>query len=257
MKPIACITGASSGIGRATAIVLAENGFDLVLCGRRQDRLKSLVSEVGPKAETRTLLFDVRNREAVTKAFASLDGRFREISLLINNAGNAHGLSEVHNGNLDDYDAMIDGNVKGLLYVSHAVIPGMVERRIGQVVNISSVAGKMTYPNGAVYCASKKGVEAISEGMRMDLAKYGIRVTNIAPGAVETEFSLVRYKGDKEKSTKVYEGYKALDAKDIANAIAFAVTAPLHVNIADMTIYPSVQAAPGMMFKEAWPPGKK
>jgi NADP-dependent 3-hydroxy acid dehydrogenase YdfG len=246
---IAFITGASSGIGRATAIALAEKGYDLVVCGRRQERLDELCEELQKKVRTHSLLFDVRDKEAVKRAISSLPKVMHSVDVLINNAGNAHGLAAFHEANVNDWDNMIDGNVKGLLYVSHAIVPGMVERRRGHIVNISSVAGKQTYANGAVYCASKKAVEAISEGMRLDLTQHGIRITNIAPGAVETEFSVVRFKGDHERAAKIYEGYKALTPKDVADAIIFAVTAPVHITIADMTIYPSAQSAPTVVHK--------
>lgn len=246
--PLACITGASSGIGRATALAMAKRGYDLVLCGRRQERLEA-AAKASPNVKHHILPFDVRDRAAVEAAFASLPVAFRGVDVLINNAGNAHGLGAVNEGNPDDWDAMIDGNVQGLLYVSRAILPGMVARKSGHIVNISSVAGKQVYPGGAVYCASKHAVEAISEGMRLDLTQHGIKVTNIAPGLVETEFSLVRFKGDAAKADKVYQGYKALQAEDVAEAIAWAVSAPQHVTVADMTLYAAAQAAPTVVYK--------
>jgi NADP-dependent 3-hydroxy acid dehydrogenase YdfG len=246
--PIACITGASSGIGRATALALAQRGYDLILCGRRQQRLEA-VAAACPSAQHHLLVFDVRDRAAVEAAFAGLPAAFSAVDVLVNNAGNAHGMGAVHEGNPDDWDAMIDGNVQGLLYVSRAILPGMVARKRGHVVNISSVAGKQVYAGGAVYCASKHAVEAISEGMRLDLTQHGIKVTNIAPGLVETEFSLVRFKGDAAKADKVYQGYKALQAEDIAEAIAWSVSAPAHVTVADMTLYAAAQAAPTVVYK--------
>ncbi|ODT57357.1 MAG: NAD(P)-dependent oxidoreductase, partial [Paludibacter sp. SCN 50-10] len=168
---------------------------------------------------------------------------------LVNSAGNAHGLSPIQTGDTDDWDAMMDGNVKGLLYVSRAIIPGMIERKKGHIINLSSVAGKQTYANGVVYCASKKAVEAISEGMRLDLTEQGIKVTNIAPGAVETEFSEVRFKGDKERAKKVYEGYEPLIAEDIADLIAYVVNVPERVTIADVTVYPKAQSAPSTIYR--------
>lgn len=250
MSRIALITGASSGIGKATAEAFANVGIDLILCGRRQDRLDELATELAQYVKTTTLLFDVRDYVAVSQAIRALPEDWKAIDILVNNAGNAHGLSAIQDGDVADWDAMIDGNVQGLLYVSKAVIPGMVERGRGHIVNLSSVAGKQTYANGAVYCASKKAVEAISEGMRLDLTQYGIKVTNIAPGAVETEFSLVRFKGDENRAAKVYEGFDPLLAEDIANAIVYAVNAPARVTIADLTIYASAQSAPTIIHRK-------
>ena len=250
MARIALITGASSGIGKATAEALANSGINLILCGRRQERLDELAAELASKVKTTTLQFDVRNYEEVNKAISSLPAQWQQIDILINNAGNAHGLSAIHEGDITDWDTMIDGNVQGLLYVSKAVMSSMVARKAGHIVNISSVAGKQTYANGAVYCASKKAVEAISEGMRLDLTQYGVKVTNIAPGAVETEFSLVRFKGDTTKANKVYEGFEPLLAEDIADAIAYVVNAPSHVTIADMTIYAAAQSSPTTIYRK-------
>lgn len=249
MSKIALVTGASSGIGRATAKKLAESGYDLILCGRRKEKLEELSNELAA-VETKILTFDVRDREGVFEAVNSLSGDWKNIDVLVNNAGNAHGLSTIDQGDVDDWDAMIDGNVKGLLYVSKAVMPVMVERKKGHIVNLSSVAGKHVYDNGAVYCASKHGVEAISEGMRLDLTRHGIKVTNVAPGAVHTEFSEIRFKGDKERADKVYQGYKALQAEDIADVIAYAVNAPDHVTIADVTVYAKMQSAPTTIYKK-------
>jgi NADP-dependent 3-hydroxy acid dehydrogenase YdfG len=250
MTRIALITGATSGIGKATAIKFAENGYNLILCGRRAEKLEELKKELSETVKTYSLLFDVRNREEVELQLNSLPDEWKNIDILVNNAGNAHGLSSIDNGDIDDWDAMIDGNVKGLLYVSRAIIPQMVERGKGHIVNLSSVAGKQTYANGAVYCASKKAVEAISEGMRLDLTQHGIKITNIAPGAVETEFSEVRFKGDKEKAQKVYEGYEPLLPEDVADLIFYAINAPNRVTIADVTIYSKSQSAPTMIYKK-------
>jgi NADP-dependent 3-hydroxy acid dehydrogenase YdfG len=197
-----------------------------------------------------TLIFDVRDRKEVEMQINSLPNEWKNIDLLVNNAGNAHGLSAIHAGDIDDWDAMIDSNVKGLLYVSRAVIPTMVERRKGHIINLSSVAGKQTYANGAVYCASKKAVEAISEGMRLDLTEHGIKITNIAPGAVETEFSEVRFKGDKERAKKVYEGFDALQPDDIADIIVYAVNAPERVTIGDVVLYAKSQSAPTIIYRK-------
>jgi len=249
MRKIIFITGASSGIGKATAIAMAEHGHDLILCGRRADKLEELQTDLSKKVKVTTLVFDVRNQTEVRKQIDSLPATWKNVDVLVNNAGNAHGADPIDRGNVEDWDAMIDGNVKGLLYVSKAIIPHMVDRKSGHIVNISSVAGKSTYENGAVYCASKKAVEAISEGMRLDLTKHKIKVTNIAPGSVETEFSEVRFKGDKERAKKVYEGYDPLLAKDIADMILYVVQAPDRVTIADVTLYAKAQAAPTKIYR--------
>lgn len=243
MSSIVLITGATSGIGKATAVKLAEAGYSLIICGRRIEKLEAFRNELAKITNCTSLIFDVRNQSAVEDAFNSLPDEWKNIDILINNAGNAHGLSSIDTGDINDWDAMIDGNVKGLLYVSKAVIPGMVARQKGHIVNLSSIAGKQTYANGAVYCASKAAVEAISEGMRHDLTKHGIKITNVAPGAVETEFSLVRFKGDEERAEKVYEGYEPLKPEDIADAILYAVNVPPNVTIADMTILAAAQSA--------------
>ncbi|RYC68780.1 SDR family NAD(P)-dependent oxidoreductase [Spirosoma sordidisoli] len=240
---IALITGATSGIGYATALAFADLDFQLILCGRRQDRLDALKDQLSEQTRVTTLAFDVRDRNDVEAAIQSLPTEWQAIDILVNNAGNAHGLSPIQDGDPADWDQMIDANVQGLLYVSKAVIPGMVARQRGHIVNLSSVAGKQTYANGAVYCASKAAVEALSTGMRLDLTQHGIKVTNIAPGAVETEFSMVRFKGDAERAAKVYEGFTPLTADDIADTIVYAVTAPAHVTIADLTILANAQAA--------------
>jgi len=248
-KKIALITGATSGIGKATAIKLAQNNYNLILCGRRKERLDEIKESLSEIVDVQTLMFDIRSNDEVVKQIDSLPSNWKNIDVLVNNAGNAHGISPIQEGNLEDWDAMIDGNVKGLLYVSKAVIPNMVKREMGHIINISSIAGKQTYENGAVYCASKKGVEAISEGMRLDLTKYGIKVTNIAPGAVATEFSEVRFKGDIEKAKKVYEGYDPLLAEDIADLIFYALNVPRRVTIADVTIFAKAQSAPTTIYK--------
>ena len=249
MNKVTLITGASSGIGHATAIKFAKLGYSLILCGRRAERLEELRNELSAKVQVITLVFDVRNRVEAEKQLGRLSDEWKNIDILINNAGNAHGLSPLHTGDPDDWDAMMDGNVKGLLYVSRAIIPQMVARHSGHIINLSSIAGKQTYANGTAYCASKKAVEAISEGMRLELTEFGIKVTNIAPGAVQTEFSEVRFKGDTERAGKVYEGYEALKPEDIADAIVYAVTAPDRVTIADMVIYPKAQSSPGMIYR--------
>ena len=250
MNKIALVTGATSGIGKATAIKLAENGYNLILCGRRIKKLEELQSRLSQKVKIHILVFDVRNKIDVKKQLNSLPIEWKKIDILVNNAGNAHGSSSIDKGEIEDWDAMIDGNVKGLLYVSKNVIPQMVQRKIGHIINISSVAGKQTYENGAVYCASKKAVEAISEGMRLDLTQHGIKITNVAPGAVETEFSEVRFKGDKERARKVYEGYEPLLPEDVADMILYIVNAPNRVTIADVTLYAKSQSAPTIIYKK-------
>jgi len=237
----ALITGATSGIGRATAITFAQQQIKLILCGRRQERLDDLKQELSPLTEVHTLNFDVRDQPKVRQVLAELPEDFKKIDILINNAGNAHGLDPIQSGSVADWDAMIDINVKGLLYVSEAVIPSMVARESGHIINIGSSAGKEVYPKGNVYCASKHAVLAITEGMRIDLNPHGIKVSAINPGLVETEFSKVRFKGD-PKANDVYKGYKALQAQDIADIIYFTVTRPAHVNLADVLVFPTAQA---------------
>ena len=237
----ALITGATSGIGRATANELAKHGFRLVLCGRRQERLDNIQTELSPMTQVHTLNFDVRDKKAVLRAIDSLPDTFKAIDILINNAGNAHGLDPIQDGELEDWDAMIDINVKGLLYVSKAIIPQMTKRQTGHIINIGSSAGKEVYPKGNVYCASKHAVLAITDGMRIDLNPYGIKVSAINPGLVETEFSKVRFKGD-AVADSVYKGYKALQPEDIAEIIYFAISRPAHVTIADLLVFPTAQA---------------
>ena len=245
----ALITGATSGIGKATAELLATKGFRIILCGRRTEVLEQIKTELSGITEIYTLNFDQRFLNEVENAFATLPDSWKNIDVLINNAGNAHGLEPLSEGNTDDWDAMIDGNLKGLLYVSKFVIPGMKERKSGHIVNISSVAARQTYANGVVYCASKKAVDVISDGMRLELTEFGIKVTNIQPGLVETDFSKVRFKGDDERAKTVYQGYKALEPEDIADAIYYCVNAPQHVAISDLTIYPSAQSEPRTVYK--------
>ncbi|GAA4826029.1 SDR family NAD(P)-dependent oxidoreductase [Algivirga pacifica] len=243
MAKTALITGATSGIGKATAELFAENGINLILCGRREERLQALKEELEQHVLVHTLSFDVRDRKGVQNAMDSLPEVFSTIDILINNAGNAHGLDPIQTGNMDDWDAMMDINVKGLLYVSKAIIPGMVQRQAGHIINIGSTAAKEVYPNGNVYCGSKHAVDAITKGMRIDLNEAGIRVGGIHPGLVHTEFSEVRFKGDTERAENVYKGYEPLRAEDIADIIHFVVTRPYHVNIADLVVFPTAQAS--------------
>ena len=247
MKQTAFITGATSGIGKATATIFAKNNIRLILCGRRIEKLKELEKELGTYTDVTTLSFDVSKREDVKNAVNSLPENFKKIDILINNAGNAHGLSSIQEGNIDDWDAMIDSNVKGVLYVTKAVVPQMVERNNGFIVNIGSIAAKEVYANGNVYCASKHAVNALNKSMRIDLNKHNIRVAAIHPGAVETAFSEVRFKGDTEKAAAVYSGYKALQAEDIADIIQFVISRPYHVNIEDLVVYPTAQATPTIL----------
>ncbi|MGF1637555.1 MAG: SDR family NAD(P)-dependent oxidoreductase [Cyclobacteriaceae bacterium] len=251
MRKTILITGASSGIGQATAMHLANEKHRLVLCGRRVDKLEELKSSLSTTTEVITLEFDVRDKEKVFSQIASLPDAFSQIDVLINNAGNAHGLSPIQEGSVDDWDAMIDINVKGLLYVSKAVVGGMVARKTGQIINIGSIAGKEVYANGNVYCASKFAVDALSKAMRIDLIGLGIKVSEINPGAVETEFSLVRFKGDKDKASKVYEGFTPMTASDIAEIIAFVINRPPHVNITDLTVLASRQASANLIYRDS------
>ncbi|MEP5612607.1 MAG: SDR family NAD(P)-dependent oxidoreductase [Cyclobacteriaceae bacterium] len=247
-KPIALITGATSGIGEAAARILAKK-YNLILCGRRQDRLDKLGEELD--TEVALLCFDVREKENVIKSFDSLPLEWREIDVLINNAGNAHGMDLIHEGNTDDWDAMIDINVKGLLYVSKAVTPDMVKRKRGHIVNISSIAGLEVYTKGNVYCASKHAVDALTKGMRLDFNPFGIKVTSIDPGLVETEFSEVRFKGDKKRAENVYSGFTPLTPQDVAETIEFVLSRPKHVLIGDVLLLPTAQASSTIVNKNS------
>lgn len=243
MKTI-LITGATSGIGLATARRFAEEGnYKLIVCGRRQDRLTHLVNELQDKVKVISLSFDVREKQVVNECLNSLPSEFQHIDILINNAGNAHGLDYIQEGKIDDWDAMLDINVKGLLYVSQPIIQEMISRKTGHIINIGSTAGKEVYPKGNVYCASKHAVDALNQAMRIDLNEHGIRVGAVNPGLVETEFSEVRFKGDTKKAANVYKGFQALKPEDIADIIHFCVTRPYHVNIADLVVMPTAQAS--------------
>lgn len=244
------ITGATSGIGKSTAILFAANKYKLVLCGRRQDRLDDLKKELSKVTKVHTLNFDVRNKQDVFDAIASLPVEFSDIHILINNAGNAHGLDTIDEGKTDDWDAMLDINVKGLLYVSKAIIPKMIEKKSGHIINIGSTAGKEVYPKGNVYCASKHAVDALTKGMLIDLNPFGIKVGGINPGLVQTEFSDVRFKGDHERAENVYKGFEPLKPEDIADIIYFVVTRPYHVNIADLIVMPTAQASSTIVNKK-------
>jgi 3-hydroxy acid dehydrogenase / malonic semialdehyde reductase len=244
MKKIALITGATAGIGNATAQLLAQNDYNLILTGRRKDLLENLKKELGIKykADVLTLNFDIRDQQQVEEMIEGLPENWKKIDLLVNNAGLAAGLSPIQQGDLNDWEQMIDTNIKGLLYITRKVAPLMIENGHGHIVNISSIAAKEVYEHGNVYCATKHAVDALTKGMRIDLVDHNIKVTSIAPGAVETEFSIVRFRGDRSKAAKVYEGFTPLAAEDIADAILYVITRPAHVNINDMLIMPAAQA---------------
>lgn len=244
------ITGATSGIGKATAEIFAKQGHRLIICGRRKEVLENLLIQLSNFTEVYSLVFDVRNQQEVQNEINSLPEEWKNIDVLINNAGNAHGLEPISDANISDWDAMMDGNVKGLLYVSQPIIKLMKAKNSGHIVNISSVAARQTYANGTVYCASKKAVDVISEGMRLELTEFGIKVTNVQPGAVETDFSKVRFKGDEERAATVYAGYEPLIAEDIADAISYCVNAPERVSIAEICIYPKAQAEPRTIYRK-------
>ncbi|MFD2873927.1 SDR family oxidoreductase [Mucilaginibacter ximonensis] len=244
MAKIALITGATAGIGEACAELFARENYNLILTGRRADRLEKLAANLNKKYNTEVAIcaFDVRDREQVTANFEALPAKWKKVDVLINNAGLSQGLDPIQKGSLDDWDTMIDTNIKGLLYVTKVVSNWMVENGKGHIVNLGSIAGKEVYPNGNVYCATKHAVDALSQGMRIDLVQHGIKVTAIHPGAVETEFSEVRFHGDKERAKKVYDGFEPLVAEDIAETIYFVVSRPKHVNINELLIMPTAQA---------------
>lgn len=240
----AFITGVTSGFGRAIAQRLARLGYNLIITGRREDRLKELTKQIQSdfSVEVLPLCFDVRDNSACTKAVASIPESLKNIDLLINNAGLAAGASPFDESDLADYDQMIDTNVKGLLYITKLIVPTMIARQSGHIINISSIAGIEVYPNGSVYCASKHAVNAITKGLRIDLVKHGIKVSSVSPGMAETEFSVIRYHGDEEKAKAVYNGLIPLNAEDIADTVEFIITRPAHVSINDIQINPAQQA---------------
>lgn len=244
MNKTVLITGATAGFGEATARLFAQNKYNVIVTGRRGERLDKLKQELESEFQVQvlTLCFDVRKREDVAKQLESLPKEFSDIDVLVNNAGLASGLNHLQDGDLDDWDKMIDTNVKGLLYVSKAIIPGMISRKAGHIINIGSTAGKEVYENGNVYCASKHAVDAISKGMRIDLLGTGIKVTQIAPGAAETEFSEVRFHGDKERAKNAYNGYQPMTAEDIAGLVYYATTLPPHLCINDLVVTSISQA---------------
>lgn len=244
MRLNALITGASSGIGEATALLLAKNNFNIIITGRRKQLLEALKSKIEIETDAKVLVldYDIRNLQENKTAIDFIAPEWKKIDVLINNAGLAAGLSTVQDGDFDEWERMIDTNIKGLLYITRLITPGMVERGSGHIINISSIAGKETYPMGNVYCASKHAVQSLTKGMRLDLLKHGIKVSSVSPGAVDTEFSIVRFKGDKERAKQVYKGFTPLYAQDVADTILFILTRPKHVNIDDILIMPTDQA---------------
>ena len=253
MTNYAFITGATAGFGKACADIFAKNGWNLIITGRRQDRLKTIKDQIKADYNIKviSLCFDVREEQEVIRAVESLSVDITSnLTLLVNNAGLAVGKGSIDSGLSDDWNRMIDTNVKGLLYVTKAVVPFLKANDNSQIINIASIAGKEVYPGGNVYCASKHAVDALSKAMRIDLVQYGIKVTNIAPGAAETEFSIVRFKGDETMADSVYEGYTPLYAEDIAETIFFAATRPPHVTLNDITIMPTSQASATVLHKK-------
>ena len=249
MKTI-LITGATSGIGLAAARKLANSKNNLILCGRRQHKLDEISEELSKSVNVLSLCFDISNKNEVNRLLNGLPEQFSAIDILINNAGNAHGLDTIQDGSLDDWDNMIDSNVKGLLYVSRVIMPQMIKQQSGHIINIGSLAGREVYEKGNIYCATKHAVNAISKAMRIDLNKTGIKVSEINPGLVETDISNVRFKGDSDRAEKVYQGYKALQADDIADIIEFVINRPSHVNIADILVLPQAQATSSIIDKK-------
>jgi serine 3-dehydrogenase len=246
------VTGASAGIGESCARAFAQSGARILICARRADRLKTLAAELKKEFGVPVHAFglDVRSQPAVEKALSALPAEWRPIEVLVNNAGLSRGLAKLHEGLLSDWEEMIDTNVKGLLYVSRAVIPGMVERGSGHVINIGSIAGHEVYPSGNVYCATKFAVRALSKGLRLDLNGTPIRVSEVAPGMVETEFSVVRFHGDTERAGKVYQGLTPLSPDDIADAVVWCATRPAHVNVSEMIVMPTAQASTTLVYKK-------
>jgi len=244
------ITGATSGIGLAAAKKLANDKNQLILCGRRQQKLDEISKELSAITNVLSLCFNVSDKNEVNKILENLPDEFSSIDILINNAGNAHGLDTIQEGSLEDWDNMIDSNIKGLLYVSRVIMPKMIENQNGHIINIGSLAGREVYEKGNIYCATKHAVNAISKAMRIDLNKTGIKVSEINPGLVETDFSNVRFKGDNNRAEKVYQGYKALQADDIADIIEFVINRPDHVNIADILVLPQAQATSSIIDKK-------
>jgi len=249
-KKIALVTGATSGIGQATAELLLQNQYKVIITGRRDDRLKEFQSRYSQN-DVHTLNFDIRNEESVLNALNSFPEDWKNIDVLVNNAGLALGLSQFYDGSTEHWDTMIDTNVKGLLYISRAVSRGMKERKSGHIVNIGSIAGKEVYNNGNVYCATKHAVDALTKAMRLELAAFGVKVTGVHPGAVETEFSIVRFEGNEQRAKTVYQGFENLVAADIADAVYYAISRPAHVNINDLVIMPTAQPQAGLIHRNS------
>lgn len=249
-KKIALITGATSGIGQATAELLLQNEYKVIITGRREDRLNEFQSRYSQN-DVHTLNFDIRNEQSVLEALNSLPENWKNMDVLVNNAGLALGLSQFYDGSTEHWDTMIDTNVKGLLYISRAVSRGMKERKSGHIVNIGSIAGKEVYNNGNVYCATKHAVDALTKAMRLELATFGVKVTGVHPGAVETEFSIVRFEGDEQRAKTVYQGFENLVAADIADAVYYAISRPEHVNINDLVIMPTAQPQAGLIHRNS------
>lgn len=250
-QKIALITGATAGIGFETAKILSENHFNLIITGRRQDRLEKIQQELQhEKCAVQTLCFDVRSKQEVDRALASLPSEWKKVDVLVNNAGLAAGMDPVNQADVNDWEAMIDTNIKGLLYMTREVSNWMIAQKQGHIINISSIAGIEAYPNGSVYCATKHAVNAISKAMRIELAPHNIKVGTVSPGAIETEFSLVRFKGNQEKADQVYQGFTPLNARDIAESIYFVLSRPAHVSIHDLLIMPTAQASARDIFRK-------
>ena len=251
--PIAFITGASSGFGKACAEKFASQKYDVIICARRGERLEKLKEGLEKSFGVKViiLIFDVRNKMEVEKQINTLSAEWKNIDVLINNAGLAAGRDLFQDGNIEDWETMIDTNLKGLMYVTKFLVGGMIERKSGHIINISSLAGLEVYKMGNLYCASKHAVTALSKGLRMDLLPYGIKVTNVSPGLAETEFSIVRFNGDEEKAKNIYSGYDALKAEDIADVVYFAASRPAHVNLEEITILPTAQSDAGTIYKKS------
>lgn len=250
---IVLITGASSGIGRACAVRFAQIGACLILIARRKNRLQELAAELKQQYNTASYVIelDVRDRKAVQQVFDTLPEEWQKVEVLVNNAGLSRGLDKLHEGSIDDWEEMIDTNVKGLLYVTRAVVPGMVQRGSGMVINIGSIAGHEVYPKGNVYCASKHAVDAITKGLRLDLVDTPIRVCTVDPGLVETEFSMVRFRGDEERAKKTYQGLRTLLPEDVADAVVYCATRPAHVQVAEMILLPTNQASTTLVHRQS------
>ncbi len=245
MNKIALITGATAGIGEATAIILAENSYDVIITGRRKERLENLKQKIENQTNSKvySLCFDIRKNSEVISAIDSLPESWKNIDILVNNAGLASGLEPIQEGQIDDWEKMIDTNIKGLLYITRKVSPNMIKRRKGHIINIGSIAGKEVYPDGNIYCCTKHAVNALTKSMRIDMLPHNIRVSQVAPGMVETEFSEVRFHGDKKRAEEVYNKITPLKSEDVADAILYVATRPAHINIDDILIMPATQAS--------------